>query len=167
MLHTSLDSWNKKPRREKMLKNGHYFTENASSRKVRRLLRRVQAVLGKPFATNEERNLYQRKAWSIAAKYHSATMFITVSPNENGNATVAFFAGDINKKNLASVTENDIPQNAARVKIAGRDPVACDLFFTSMLEIIIGPMIGFDLKTKLPRKERWPFRSPASFYRRN
>ncbi len=49
-------------KKREMLKYGHYFTEKAKSKNGRRLLRRVQAVLGKSFATNEERKIYQRKA---------------------------------------------------------------------------------------------------------
>ncbi len=83
----------------------------------------------------------------MAAKYHRATMLITVSPNENGNATsIIFLQVTSTRNNLECITENDIPQNAARVEIAGIDLVACDLFFTSMLEILIGPKVGFDLK---------------------
>ncbi len=150
-------------RKRQMLKNGHSFTESPKSRIGKRFLQRVQAVLGKTFATNEERKIYQRKAWSMAAKYHSCAMFVTVTPNETGNATIAFFAGEINKENLANVTENDVPSNASRIEVAGRDPGACDLFFTSMLEILIGPMIGFDLKTKLPRKQGGLFGVPLAF----
>ncbi len=61
-----------------MLKNENYLTEKAESKPGKRLLRRVQGVLGKSFAANEERKLYKRKAWSMAAKCLSAAMFITV-----------------------------------------------------------------------------------------
>ncbi len=46
----------------------------------------------------------------------------------------------------------DIPSNASRIEIAGKDPVACDLFFTDILEILIEHMIGFDMKSKLPKE---------------
>ncbi len=150
-------------KKREMLKNGHTFTQHPKSKSGQRLLRRVQSVLGKTFATNEEKKIYQRKAWSIASKYHSCAMCITVTPNENGNGTVAFFAGEVNKVNLISVNEKDIPSNATRIQIAGKDPVACDLFFTNMLEILIGPMIGFDLTTKLPRKQGALFGVPWAF----
>ncbi len=68
----------------------------------------------------------------MAAKFHRAAVFITVTPNETGNATVAYFSGDNNKENLDKVSLNDIPSNASRIEIAGKDRVACDLFFTNI-----------------------------------
>ncbi len=59
----------------------------------------------------------------MAAKFHSAAMFITVTPNETGNATVAYFSGEINKKYLDQVSLNDNPSNASRIEVAGKDPV--------------------------------------------
>ncbi len=50
----------------------------------------------------------------------------TVTPNENKIATAAFFAGEVNQVNLTTVNENDIPSNTTPIKIAGKDPVACD-----------------------------------------
>ncbi len=99
----------------------------------------------------------------MAAKYHSAAIFIAVTSNETGNATVAYFSGDLNKENLEKVSLNDIPSNACRIKIAGKDPVACDLFFTNILEIVIEQMIGFDMKSKLPKQKGGLFGVPQAF----
>ncbi len=71
-------------------------------------MRRVEATLGSTFATNEERKTYQRKAWNMAAKFHSAAVFITITSNETGIATVAYFSGHINKENLDKASLNDI-----------------------------------------------------------
>ena len=122
----------------------------------------MKVTLGKTFSTNEERKTYQRKAWSLAAKHHSGAMFITVTPNENGKNT-GLFSGVLNEKNIDQITINDIPSNAARMEISGRDPVACDLFFTKMLEILHGPILGFDMETKLPRKCGGLFGVPRAF----
>ncbi len=59
------------------------------------MLRKVEAALGVTFATNEGRKIYQRRAWNMAAKFHSVAMFITVTRNETGNATVAYSSGHI------------------------------------------------------------------------
>ncbi len=78
-------------------------------------------------------------------------MFTTVTPNETGNVTVAYFSGAISIKYLERVQLNDVSSNAQRIEIAGKDPVACDLFFTSIINLLIGDMIGFDWKTKMPK----------------
>ncbi len=114
-------------------------------------MRKVEATLKRTFATNGERKTFQRRPWNIAAKVYSAALFSTVTPNETGNATVGYFSGDTNKENLDKVCLNDIPSNSARIQIAGKDPVACDLFFSNILEILIEHMIGFDMKSKLPK----------------
>ncbi len=67
--------------------------------------------------TKEERGRWQRNVTVLQ-------FFITVTPNETGNATVAYFSGDLNKENLEKVFLNDIPANACRIKIVGKDPVA-------------------------------------------
>ncbi len=59
----------------------------------------------------------------MAAKFHSAAMFITMTPNETGNTTVAYFSGDINKENIDKLSLNDILSNASRIERAGKDPV--------------------------------------------
>ncbi len=83
---------------------------------------------------NEERGKWLRNF------YNTAIVF-TVTPNESGNATVAYFSGDLNKNNLEKVPLNGIPSNACRIEIAGKDRVACDLFFTNILEILIEHII--------------------------
>ncbi len=103
--------------------------------------------------SKEERAIWQQNITVLQ-------VFITVTPNETGNATAAYFSGDLNKENLEEVSLNDIPSNSCRIKIAGKDPVACDLFFTNTLEILIEHMIGFDMKSKLPKQKRRPFWSP-------
>ncbi len=88
----------------------------------------------------------------MAAKYHSAAIFITVTPNETGNAIVAYFSGDVSETNLDKISKNEIPPNAARLEIAGKDPMACDLFSSNFLTMIIDKMIGFDMETKLSKE---------------
>ncbi len=58
---------------------------------------------------------------------------------------------------------NDIPSNSCRIKIAGKDPDACDLFFTNILEILIEHMLGFDMKSKLPKQKGGFFGVPQAF----
>ena len=138
--------------RRDAIRKGHELPKQEHKTSAKRILQRVQATLGKSFATNEERRTYQRKAWNLAAKYNGCALFLTVTPNENGNATIAAYAGELSERNLANIKHNDVPSNAMRMEIAGKDPVACDIFFTNILEILTGPILGFDLKTKLPRK---------------
>ena len=90
-------------------------------------------------------------------------MFITVTPSKNGNATVAFFAGELGEKNVDRIPINEIPSNAGRIEISGRDPVACDLFFSKMLEILLGPILGSDMETKMPRTGGGLFGIPRAF----
>ncbi len=78
----------------------------------------------------------------MAAKYRSAAIFITVTQNGSRERHCGLFSGDLNKENLEKVSLNDIPSNSCRIKIAGKDPVACDLFFTNILEILIEHMLG-------------------------
>ncbi len=96
-------------------------------------------------------------------EYHSAAMFITVTPSETGNATVAYFSGDISKNHLDKISINEIPSNAARIEIAGKDPMACDLFFSDIVTMIIDKMIGFDMETKLPKENGGLFGVPQAF----
>ncbi len=41
--------------------------------------------------------------------------------------------------------------------------LACDLFFTNILEILIEHMIGFDKKSKLPKEKGGIFGFPQDF----
>ncbi len=93
----------------------------------------------------KKRKKYQRRAWNIAAKFDSAAMCITMTPNETEKATVISFSDDINKQNLDQVSLNDIPPNAFRIEIAGKDPVACYRVFSNILEILIKHRIGSDI----------------------
>lgn len=73
------------------------------------LLRKVDAAVGKSFGTNQERKVYLRKAWNMAARHQGAVLFITVTPNENGSATVSFYAGEIQHRELFAITMEDVP----------------------------------------------------------
>ncbi len=53
-----------------------------------------------------------------------------------GNATVAYFAGDIKKENLDKVSVNDILSNASRIERARKDPMECDLFSPIFLKFL-------------------------------
>ncbi len=66
-----------------------------------------------------------------SCEYHSAAMFITLTPSGTGNATVAYFFGDISEKEPGQNLYKRIPSNAARVEIAGKDRVPCDLFLST------------------------------------
>lgn len=111
------------------------------------LLRSISAAAGKSYGTNEERRTYQRKAWNFAAKYHGAAVFVTLTPNENGSATVSYYSGDIDVDLLSEISLRDIPNNAKRIEISGKDPYACDLYFTNLIELFLQTILGFDLKT--------------------
>ena len=41
--------------------------------------------------------------------------------------------------------------------------MACDLFLSEMLEIFLGPILGFDMETKMPRKGGGLFGIPRAF----
>ena len=62
---------------------GHTYRDTSGSKQAKKLLQKVQVTLGITFAANEEKKIYQRKVQSLAAKHHSAAMFITITPNEN------------------------------------------------------------------------------------
>ncbi len=85
------------PKRASSLQKGQIFQEKTRGSSTKLLFPKVEATLGNAFATNEERKYYQRRAWNMPAKYHSAEMFITVTPSETGNATVAYVSGDISE----------------------------------------------------------------------
>ncbi len=65
--------------------------------------------------TKEERGPLQRN-------FHSAAIFVPVTPNETGNATVAYFSGDLNNENLEKVSLNDISSNSCRIKNRRKGP---------------------------------------------
>ena len=53
---------------------------------------------------------------------------------------------------------NDVPSRAKRVQISGCDPFACELFSANMLEMFLGPIIGFHKETKRPYRNCGLFR---------
>ncbi len=95
--------------RAEALQKGYSSSEGPKRVKAKSILRKLQAALGCTSVTNEERKVYQRKAWNMAAKYNSSAMFLTVTPHKTGNATVAAFSGDISNKSLAQMYLIDIP----------------------------------------------------------
>ena len=111
------------------LRKGHQASPATHSNPASKLLSSVSAACGKIYSTNEERIIYQRKAWNLAAKHQGADVFVTLTPNENGNATIAFFSGQITQKSLYQVQHSEIPSSAKIVQISGCDPFACELFF--------------------------------------
>ncbi len=64
---------------------------------------------------------------------------------------------------MKKVSLNDIPSNVSRIEIAGKDPVACDLFFTNIVEILVEHMIGVHMKAKLPKEKRSLFGVPQEY----
>lgn len=86
----------------------------------------------------------------MAAKHQGAAVFVTLTPNENGSATVAYYSGELCSTTLANVSLNEPPRNAKRIEIAGGNPHACELFFSNMIHLFLEEMLGFKLKKKLP-----------------
>lgn len=128
------------------------------------LLRKVEAATGHAYATNEERKKYQRMAWNMSAKHHGAAIFATLTPNENGSATVIYYAGEMGVNSLRNVSLSDVPKHAHRIEISGKDPHACDLFFTNMLDLFFETILGFDRKTKHPYRQGGSFGTVKAFF---
>ncbi len=84
---------NQDAERASAFKKGQLFAEKPGRREAKIILRKVEANLDSTFATHEGRKTYQRRAWNMAAKFHSTAMFITMTLNETRNATVAYFSG--------------------------------------------------------------------------
>ena len=135
-------------------RKGHKVLEDCNESKVKQLLRFLRLSEGHSFATNEERLTYQRKAWNLAAKYGGSAFFLTVSPNENSNILVSYFAGKVEEKNLDIMKTNDIPPSAKRFEIATKNPVACSIYFSNILSILIDNILGFDMEKCKPKKRR-------------
>ena len=100
-------------------KDTKHYQRIPQSNPACRLLSSVSAACGKSYGTNGERVIYQSKAWSLAAKHQEAAVFVTLTPNENGNATIAFFAREITQKSLYQVQH---------VGVSGSPCVATQLF---------------------------------------
>ncbi len=88
VMHPSLRNSLIKTRNEHQL----FGRKTPGRREAKFILRKVEATIGSTCATNEERKRCRRRAWKITAKFHSAEMFITVTPNETDIATVACFS---------------------------------------------------------------------------
>ncbi len=95
---------------------------------VNNLQRKVKATSGSYYGTNEERELYQQKARSMAARHNGGAAFLTFTPDDYKSIVVSFFAGET-IKNPNKIVENDIPLLEMRIEVAGRNAFPCRLFF--------------------------------------
>lgn len=71
-------------------------------------------------------------------------MFVTLTPNESGSATVKYFAGDIDVNSFSALGSVEINQRSIN------DPYACVRYFEKLRILFFENLMGFDIKKSRP-----------------
>ena len=67
------------------------------------------------------------------------------------NETIKVYYREDNESKIDGSTVNDIPSSAPGIEISGKDQMACNLFFSMILKIFLGTVLGFDMPKNLQR----------------
>ena len=63
------------------------------------------------WGTNQERLVHRRRAWSMVNELGWPHLFLTISPNDSGQFTVAYYAGEVMPSGPVSYTHLTLPTN--------------------------------------------------------
>ena len=123
---------------------------NISTAGARVLLRHVNAAAAKMWASNQERAVAQRHAFALVARYGNPAVFVTISPKDNGSATIAYLAGELDIEHLAELRAGSLPSTARSFTASSSDSVAGARYFDRVVDVFVETILGFDPSTRRP-----------------
>lgn len=122
------------------------------------------AGTSKMWGTNEERKVYRRHAFSLAAELGQPSLFITINPNDAGSIAVCYYAGIMSKQSLDEVNKGDLPTLTQRMQVVALDPVACAMNFQRLMDGFVSVLLGFDTVASTSRPEGGIFGHCSGFF---
>lgn len=117
---------------------------------ARKLIQEVRAVTRHLPGSNEERLVWQRRAFAMANKFGSAAVFFTFAPNDVGSVLLSFYAGQMDVDSIMDVGPEQLPIGAKRFAIVAKDPAAAAMNYQCLLDLVHEQLLGFDSATGRP-----------------
>ena len=103
------------------------------------------------WASSSERKASSHRAFSYMQYFGNPHIFATITPNAAGNATVAYFAGELSKEFFFDTTKSASLPKSTLHEFTSKAPFASALYYDELLNYIFEILIGFDYENKLPR----------------
>lgn len=114
---------------------------------AQKLIQEVRAVSRHIVGTNEERLVWQRRAFCMAGMLGQAAIFLTFSPNDVGSSTLCVYAGELELESLLEMGPEQLPSSGKRFSIVARDPAAAATCYQQLVDLVHEHIIGIDCET--------------------
>jgi len=131
-----------------------------------RFLSAIDAVTGSVAHTNEAAKRARRDGEALQHHFGMASVFLTVSPDDNNSWVVQLLAGvkTDDGEDVSQMTDEELEQRAkARTDLRIGFPGLCAFCCELVLEIVIEEVIGWDLENHCPREEGGLLGIPEAF----
>jgi len=118
--------------------------------RAKTLTNRVRAAAAHGKGSNPARQVHLRRGFSLQTRFGSASLFVTISPKDNGSLTVAYLAGQVACDKLEQIDITNLPSQAARFAATSKDPVACARYFNRIVRCFFQDVVGYDREEQRP-----------------
>ena len=118
--------------------------------RAKTLTNRFRAAAAHGKGSNPARQVHLRRGFSLQTRFGSASLFVTISPKDNGSLTVAYLAGQVACDKLEEIDISNLPSQAARFAATSKDPVACARYFNRIVRCFFQDVVGYDREEQRP-----------------